>query len=204
MENKAVPTLEGEHLLLQQTAEGSPEAFSAIYRFYLPRLYKYIYPFVRSSKEDTEEILNDLFMKIWERKEELAGIRTFKSYLYSMARNRLVNLHEHSKVKQKAIDYITNHAETSGKAADEAFIYSQYHVMVQDAIEMLPPKRRQVFEMSVYQELSHDEIAVQMQIFKSMVKKQLYAAVRHMKEYLRVHADLTAVIVCCSAVAIIK
>ncbi|MNY70049.1 hypothetical protein D3C86_2081010 [compost metagenome] len=57
--------------------------------------------------------------------------------------------------------------------------------------------------MSVYRELSLDEIASELQISKSMVKKQLYGAVRHMKEYLRIHADLTAVIVCCSAAALI-
>ncbi|SHG09359.1 RNA polymerase sigma factor [Pedobacter caeni] len=204
MENKGQHELQGERMLLQDAARGSREAFAAIYKFYLPRLYKYIYPFVNSSREDTEEILHDLFMKVWERKEELSDINSFSSYLYRMARNRLVNIYEHGKVKQKAIDYISSHTEASGNQADEPFITAQYNTLVQNAINLLPPKRRQIFEMSVYQEMSHDEIATELQISKSMVKKQLYSAVRYLKEYLRVHADLTAIILCCSAVLRIK
>lgn len=199
MKNTAKYSLEEEHLLLQQIAIGNREAFTAIYTFYIPKLYKFIHPFLRFSKEDTEEVLHDLFMKVWERKEDFAKVSSLNSYLYGMAKNKLVNIHAHQKVKQKAIDYISANSATVGNAADEPFIYAQYNVMMQDAIGMLPPKRRQVFEMSTYQELSYDEIAAELQISKSMVKKQFYCASKQVKEYLRVHADVTAVILCCSA-----
>lgn len=199
MEKNVKHSLEDEQLLLQQVAIGNREAFTTIYTFYVPKLYQYIQPFVRFSKEDTEEILHDLFMKIWERKEEFAKITSLKTYLYAMARNKLVNVHAHRKVKQKAIDYISTHRVTSGDAADEHFIYAEYNLLMEHAIGLLPPGRRQVFEMSTYQELSYDEIAIELQISKSVVKKQFYSASKQIKEYLRVHADLTTVILCCSA-----
>lgn len=194
MEVKEGTVLKEELLLLQEAAVGSRAAYTSLYTFYLPKLYKYIYPFVRFSKEDTEEILHDMFMKIWERKEELSKIKSFNSYLYSMARNRLINLHEHSKVKQKAIDYIVNHTDPTVNGADNNYIYAQYEEVIKKAIDTLPPKRKRVFEMSAYEELSQDQIANELNISKSMVKKQLYSATRHVKEYLRLHTDLTAFI----------
>jgi len=204
MERKVVNALNEEHLLLQQAASGSRAAYTTLYTFYLPKLYKYIYPFVRSSKEDTEEILHDIFMKVWERKEELTAIKSFNSYLYSMARNKLVNLHEHSKVKQKAFDYFMSHTDVAGNYADDHYIYTQYHQVVQQAINSMPPKRRRVFEMSAYEELSQNEIAAELKISRSMVKKQLYAATRHVKEYLRIHGDLTALLASCLTIGLFK
>lgn len=203
MESKVVSALAEEHLLLQEASLGCRTAFTRLYTFYLPKLYKYVYPFVRYSKEDTEEILHDMFMKIWERREGLAAIKSFNSYLYGMARNRLVNIHEHSKVKQKAIDYIFHHSDVTGNNSDDNFIYSQYNEVVQRAINTLPPKRKRVFEMSTNEELSQDEIAAILNISKSMVKKQLYAARRYVIEYLKVHADLTAFIALCFSIGIL-
>lgn len=204
MENKVGQELVQEQLLLQEASGGSRAAFTALYTFYLPKLYKYIFPFTRFSKEDTEEVLHDMFMKIWERKEELSKIKSFNSYLYTMARNRLANLHEHSLVKQKAFNYIVNHSELSGNNTEDNYTYSQYHDIIKNAINGLPPKRKRVFEMSTYEELSQDEIATQLNISKSMVKKQLYSATRYVKEYLRVHADLTAFIALCAAGGMLK
>ncbi|TDQ07337.1 RNA polymerase sigma factor [Pedobacter metabolipauper] len=199
MESKVVDALNEEHLLLQQASLGNRTAFTSLYTFYLPKLYKYVYPFASFCKEDTEELLHDIFMKIWERKEELPKIKSFNSYLYRMAKNKLVNLHEHKKVKEKAFNYIIHHSEVSGNHADDNYIYSQYREIIHQAIDALPPKRKRIFEMSSYEELSQDEIAKELKISKSMVKKQLYAATRHIKEYLRIHADLTAFLAFCVA-----
>lgn len=204
MEGKVVNGLYEEDLLLQQASLGSRTAFSALYIFYLPKLFKYIYPFLRYSKEDTEEVLHDMFMKIWERKEELSNIKSFKSYLYGMARNKLVNVHEHTKVKQKAVEYMLKHTEVKTGSADDHYTYVQYNQIVENAVKALPPKRRHVFEMSVYEHLSQDEIAERLKISKSMVKKQLYTATRFIKEYLRVHADLTAFLAVCLSLEIFK
>jgi len=188
-------TSETELNLLQQAAEGCRESYAILYQFFLPKLYQYVYGIIRS-KEDTEEMLQDIFLKLWERKEELENIRSLNSYLFRIARNNLINLYDHQKVQQKAISYICRHAEESGTTIEDHYIYQQYNEVAQRALNSLPSKRRQVFEMSTQQELSHDEIACELQISKSMVKKQLYAANRHVKEYLEIYGGLTATITC--------
>jgi RNA polymerase sigma-70 factor (family 1) len=191
MEKRAAYSPEAEPQLLQQAAQGSREAYAALYKHYLPKLYKYLYE-INRSKEDTEEILQDIFMKLWESKDELSNVKTLNSYLFRIARNKLMNLFDHQKVKRKAEDYLEKNAGESGNTSEDKYIYKQYSAVVQIAINSLPPKRRLVFEMSTQEELTHDQIAERLNISKSMVKKQLYAANNYVKEYLQLHAGLTA------------
>ncbi len=82
-----------------------------------------------------------------------------------------MNHFDHQKVKLRAMNYIGERSQKTGSTSEDHYIYRQYNEVVQQAINSLPPKRRQVFEMSTQQELSHDEIAEELHISKSMVKK---------------------------------
>lgn len=193
MAKKAVHQLEAEDMLLQRAAAGDRGAYAVIYQFYLPKLYHYLYGIIRS-KEDTEEILQDIFLKLWENRTDLKEIRTLNSYLYKIARNRLLNVYDHEKVRRKAMTYIGRDGEATVNSTEKDLIFREYGAIVQRALNQLPPKRRQVFEMSVQQELSHAQIAEAMHISKSMVKKQLVAANRYVKDYLQLHAGITVTI----------
>lgn len=203
MKNKKEYQLNTERSLLQQAAEGDRAAYAELYQLYLPKLYHYLYA-INRSKEDTEGILQDIFLKLWENREDLTGIRILNSYLFKIARNRLMNLFDHQKVHRKALGYIGRDGEAIGNNPEDALIYRQYGEIVQRALNQLSPKRRQVFEMSLQEEMSHQQIAEEMQISKSMVKKQLSAAKRHIKEYLSVHAGITAVIAVVANTVILK
>ena len=67
--------------MLQRTADGSREAFEKLYTHYYTGLYRFI-SFIIDSHEDTEEIIQDIFLKIWMKKETLIGIRSFDDYLF--------------------------------------------------------------------------------------------------------------------------
>src|ERR1700749_5066389 len=122
MEKKALYSAESEPHLLQEAAEGSREAYAMIYQHYLPKLYKYLFDILRS-KQDTEEILQELFLKLWEKREDLAEIKTLNSYLFRIARNRLMNYYDHQKVRQKATSYFNAQPEPIGASADDNHIY---------------------------------------------------------------------------------
>src|SRR5258708_84460 len=122
MEKRAAYTAEAEPQLLQQAALGSREAYAALYQHYLPKLYKYLCEIIRS-KEDTEEILQDVFLKLWENKEELVKVKALNGYLFRMARNKLMNRYDHQKVAQKAVNYFGATAADSGSTSEDHYIY---------------------------------------------------------------------------------
>src|SRR5690606_12001582 len=167
--NKAELGVFDEEILLKAAALGNHEAFGQLYQHYNTKILKFINGML-NSKEDSEEILHDIFVDIWEKKEALLEIKSFNSYLYKMAKYKLINLHKHQKVKQKASVYLLNRQEGSYKSADEDFIFQEYQNAFHDAMELLPQKRRLVFEMRHMQDLSHEEIAAELKISKSMVK----------------------------------
>ncbi len=172
-----------EPYLLNKIAEGDRQAFSTLYMQYLGELHRYIYLFTKS-KEQSEEIVQDVFVKIWEKRDQLGHITSFKSYLYRTAKNLLLDEIRKDAVKFKAHQYLKPSSEDSHETADERIISRQYHEIAERAIALLPEKRRAIFLMRTREELSLDEIAAKLSISKSVVKKQLYAAISFVRNYI--------------------
>ncbi len=78
-----------ESSLLKKASAGDRIAFSTLYTHYFPRLYRFVF-FINQSHEDTEEILQDVFLKIWDKKESLPRIRSFEDYIFRMAKEQAV------------------------------------------------------------------------------------------------------------------
>src|SRR5690348_4952500 len=90
-----------EQDLLLTASAGDRQAFATLYTEYFPRLYRYVFFTIRS-RADAEEIIQDIFLKVWERKETLAAIRSFEDYLFIMARHRLFDQAKQQASRQKA------------------------------------------------------------------------------------------------------
>lgn len=168
----------------------SAAAFNELYTQYYPLLFKFVNGMLNASA-DSEEIVHDIFLKIWEERSLITQAECQRAYLFKMAKNKLINRHEHRLVKQKAYKYIGTFEDNVSKAADEDYIYKQYEHVLSHAIANLPRKRKVVFEMRSMQERSFEEIARELSISKSMVKKQYYAAKKQIRNYLFQHTELT-------------
>lgn len=175
-----------ESSLLKKASAGDRIAFTTLYTYYFPRLYRFVF-FINQSREDTEEILQDVFLKIWDKRESLPRIRSFEDYLFRMAKNKLFDLAK----KNKAIHRLMPQQIQAVSDATDEVTYKEYHRVAMEAITHLPERKRTVFLMSVEEDMSLDEIASELKISRSAVKKHLYAAVRTIKEHLRLHAEWT-------------
>lgn len=172
-----------ESNLLEKIAGGDRQAFSSLYQQYLGELYRYIFLFTRS-KERSEEIVQDVFVKIWEKRAQLGHITSFKSYLYRAAKNLLLDEIRKDAVKLKAQHSLKADSEEGQEMADERIISRQYMEIAERAIALLPEKRKAIFLMRTRDELSLDEITSKLSISKSVVKKQLYIAILFVRNYI--------------------
>ena len=189
-------TLHNEKILLQQIAAGDQGAFATVYAHYLPRLYRYVYPFVHQSHEETEEILQDIFFKVWLKKETLPALASFNHYLLRMAKNRIIDGLRKNKRHQQFLEQET--VKTGGQAPDpeSGYLYKEYNEAAQQTLQQMTPRRRQIFELRTGQDMSLEEIAQQLSISRSAVKKQLYAATQLIKEALQKNGEwLSALLV---------
>ena len=184
MVNKEL-SAEQERELLEAVALGDRAAFARLYTFYVPKLQRFLYPFTNQNKEDAEEVIQDVFLKIWMKKETLIAIRSFDAYLFRMAKNQLTDIRLSNRARETRTDQLSYTAAQTSAAADEQVFYNEYLKSALSAIEKLSPQRRRIFEMRTDQEMSMDDIAKQLGISQSAVKKQLYEAIHTIKEHLR-------------------
>lgn len=162
-------------------AAGSISAFRRLYELLAGDLYKYILLFT-GNRANAEEILQDVFLKLWEKRATLPEIRSFRSYVFKMGRNHVLNYLRSEKrwETMPAEDPVLRQPDPS-----ENIIIKEYYRIAQDAIAHLPERRKQVFRLREEDGLSLDEIARMLGISKSAVKQHLYAATAHIREYLQ-------------------
>ncbi|WP_127124980.1 RNA polymerase sigma factor [Pseudoflavitalea rhizosphaerae] len=167
--NEASMPLDEE--LVQQLAASSMAAFQLLYKRYQPLLYRYLLPF--RMVEDPDEVIQDIFLKLWTKRESLTAVRSLPQYLFRMARNRLLDLHRSNRARQERETATSAGPEPSGMSPLECKEFYEYALR---AIARLPERQRIIYEMSVFQDRSLDEIASVLGLSKPVVIKQLYLA----------------------------
>ena len=188
LDKRQYTKLGDERLLLQKTAEGNRKAFSVLYTYYTPLLYRQLFPLTNDSKEDTEEIIQELFLKIWEKRDILITIQSFQAYVFRMARNMMVNQHRKKMAQKRLSLELAHQGNYLSALPEDDILFIEYQVIACKAIAQLSPRQRQIFELRTLEDMSLNEIAALLGISLPAVKKQLYAAINFVKTRLREHA----------------
>jgi len=182
--------LHNEKELLLKVANGERSAFQLLYRHYYP-LVKYYVSFFGPSDTRVEDLTQDVFVRIWEKREKLDGVEIFKSYLKMMTRNLVFNYLRARKVQRRFVELEPSVDFVSGSDTENQVLSGQYYDIIMKGVDLLPEGRRKILKMSIDQGLTLDEIADSLQISRSGVKKQLYAATAFVRDYLREHGELS-------------
>jgi RNA polymerase sigma factor (sigma-70 family) len=185
--------LHNEKELLSRLASGERIAFGPLYNHYFPVVQRYVSLFEPSGNYQ-DELTQDVFVRIWEKKEKLAKLDSFRGYLFLMTRNVVFNYLRALKVQKRYSNQEASPETPGGTDTESELLFRQYYNIALEAIEKLPKGRRNVLKMSIEQGLTLDEISERLQISRAGVKKQLYAASVFVREYLREHGELTALL----------
>ena len=185
--------IHNEKQLLTQVSQGDRQAFQIFYKACYPLVQRYILLF-EPSPQILDELTQDVFVRIWEKRHRLEAVESFKGYLFLVTRNVVFNFIRALKVRQKVKEL----DESSGPPANDLeseLLFKQYYEIALEAMNKLPPGRRKVLKMSIDDGLSLDEIATELKISRSGVKKQLYAATAYVRQYLQEHGEITLALI---------
>lgn len=176
-----------EKELLCKVSTGDQEAFSILFdRYYIPTR-NYIFK-VTESQDVTEELIQEIFIKVWEKKELLPSVENFKSYLFILSRNKTLNhLRDLARTKTNQLYWLQYHTEDNYRI-DSTDIEDEYHSIITHAISSLPPQQQKVYHLSRYKHLKHEEIASLMGLSKETVKKHMQHALAFLKEQVKTKA----------------
>lgn len=182
--------------LIRLLNRGEEAAFNELYKTYIKPVYQKIL-FIVKEEEVAEELSQDLFVKIWQKRKEIDPEKSFKSFLYTVAHNLVYDyLRKVARDKQllnrlmvNAVDYYLH--------TEEAFHARETQKVLTEAIEKLPPQGKQVFTLCKLEGKSYEEVSRLMGITVATVNSHMVKSSRFVKEYLyrNLDADLLMTIV---------
>lgn len=176
-----------ERSLLIGLKSGDRSAFSTIFLAYYKDLVMFAYRWTRNA-DDAEEIVQDVFVKLWEDHETINITVSLKSYLLKTILNRCINLHKHNKVRDLHHSYVLSLQDNFDLDTENYITYSELREKLQKALEVLPEEISMVFIMNRFKGLKYHEIArilgVSVRTIEVRMGKALHLLRNYFKEFL--------------------
>lgn len=139
------------------------------------------------NEEDAREIILDVFLKLWQKKEFLKEVASPSAWLYRIASNRALDYLRKNNVGPKVHYGLSDDLDVQGEDLHSHIDAAQLQKLIHEAKEKLPTSRRQIFILSREEGLSRSEIASQMGISESTVKNQLTSSLKFVQDYISLH-----------------
>lgn len=173
---------EFEQITVKALKEGSVDAFDLCFR----RFYAPLIAFARSKtyyKDIAEEIVQNVFAELWERRESIPIKTEIKHYLFSVVKNDCYDFARHQKVEQKFLDYLATHQEESFEFFD-TLVDEDFQKLINEVYNSLPEQCRNIFYMSRLEEMSYKDISEKLGISIKTVENQVGKALKLVRQHL--------------------
>ncbi|MBV8252732.1 MAG: sigma-70 family RNA polymerase sigma factor [Chitinophaga sp.] len=178
-----------EEEVLYRMRDGDESAFSSIYRHYHPGLYVYLLRFCKVPSL-AEDLVHDVFLKVWEIRERINPQLSFSSYLYRIARNHVLKT-IHKLADDHALRTQLFMQLQEREHSNETDVLSkEYNRLFQEAFAGLTAQRQNVFRLCRQEGKSYDEAAAILGISRNAVKKHMVMSMRFIQDYIYRHGDI--------------
>lgn len=178
------PRIDSEQDLLFRISRGEEDMFLKLYDIYWEHLFFYVSGILKN-KDDAEDIVQEVFVNVWEMRKKLSEVREMKSYLLTIARNMSLKKILSDKKKHDHIDSFIAFAIDTELSPEEEYSIKELSQYIDQEIDTLPSKMKEVFVLSREKNFSNKEIAEQLNISEHTVKKQINNSIRKIKSNLR-------------------
>jgi len=172
---------ENDAKLVKNLAKGNILAFNTLFREYGHRLFRFAYGYLKSETE-AEELVQEVFTIIWEKRAALKEELSFRSYLFTISFNMI---RKHFRTKAQLTAYLQSGiSEEQDMQTSGVISYNSLFQYITELVNRLPEKRRLIFRKSRFEGLSIKEIAEELQISHKTVENQLTDALRFIRTHL--------------------
>ncbi|MGB4293965.1 MAG: RNA polymerase sigma-70 factor [Bacteroidales bacterium] len=182
--------IENEEFLVRSLSKGNILAFNTLFKEYSGRLFRFANGYLRSEAE-AEEIVQEVFTIIWEKRKDLKDELSFKSYLFTIAFNIIK---KYFRRKTYLAEYLNSQIYSDlDISTTDKIDYDSVCDFIRKLVDRLPDRRREIFIKSRFEGLSIKEISEELGISHKTVENQITAALKFLKENLK-HEFLPAVL----------
>ncbi len=182
-----------EAKLISLLAQGSEYAFQLLYDRHRNRIYQTAIRYLKSPLL-AQEVVQDVFLKLWFERTNIKEDQCMEAWLYTVAKNNLINRLKKIAREWKAIDGLKLITKTSVDNTAYKVQESHYNELLQKAIQGLPEQQQKVFQLARYERLTYIQIGERMGISPLTVKTHMARALAHIKTCLSLHGELLPVL----------
>jgi RNA polymerase sigma-70 factor (ECF subfamily) len=182
-EQKSLNSKSGKELLLRLAMEDK-EAFSSIYYEYKDKLYGFAYG-LTNSVERSEDLVHDVFLKLWLNRKSAAEIENLNAWLFRSAQNQLIDaVRRFSKSILVFSEYFKTREEVDNSTPVDVLLTKELKEKLEEAVRHLPPQQQKIFFMHREEGLSHSEIAKRLNLSVSTTQNHINRAFAGIRRYL--------------------
>ena len=175
--------------LIVRLKNGDQTAFELLFHFYYPGLVMYASQFT-ANLTDAEEIVQDFFVRFWEKHRQLVPCDSLKNYFFSAVKNGSLDFLKHQEIEKKYINEMIGLSKHHLAYDTDLFVSSELQEKLKRGIDLLPEKCRKIFMMSRLRGLKNEEIATELNISKRTVETQISKALKVLRVELKDYVGL--------------
>ena len=176
-------------ILLQKIRDGSEEAFREVY----DRHHVQMFYIAKKYLKDTglsEDVVQDIFVKLWEKKHQLDDIKSLSAYLFTMVKNHVLNILRDKKSDVVSLTSVTEKTFPVQNLTEDDLQYKEYERVLQRGINELSDRKREVFKLRTQKGFTNPEVAKMLQINVRTVKTHYYNSSKFIRAYLKTHSGI--------------
>jgi RNA polymerase sigma-70 factor (ECF subfamily) len=168
-----------EPMLLSAIAAGDENAFRCIYQHWHIRIHAQVLSLIKSPQL-AEDLVQEIFIKVWEARDQLDNVQNFGGYLFTISRNHTINALKSAARSQSVLGEILKHAPQPG--FDDEILARDYARFIQGVLDTLPPRTRDIYHKCKEQGWSYEEVARELGVSGNAVKRHVVNSIKALRE----------------------
>jgi RNA polymerase sigma-70 factor (family 1) len=157
--------------------------FSDIFRQHEHRLFILALRLTKS-EQTASDIIQEVFLKLWEQREKMAGINNMEAWLYRLTENKIIDFLRKAAADNRLKEKIWAGLQQIMNETESHIAAKEYNQIIQKAINELPPQRRLIYQLNKEEGLDYQQIADELKISRHTVKNQLFTAVQSVRRFI--------------------
>lgn len=183
-------------ILVEHIRQGREQAFRELYDRYHRQMYYIAKKYVKDASL-AEDAVQDIFVKVWEKRDSLDPSKSIKGYLFTLLKNHVLNMIRDRKKQIVSVSDVPEGEFPQKNSTDEEMVYNEYQDIVERGLEQLTDRKREVFELKVNGH-SNAQVAEMLHISVRTVKTHYYNGSKFIRTYLKNHANIFLILMAVS------
>ena len=182
--------------ILNRVANGDEKAFAQLYHSYSDKIYGVALAYGKTT-DFAEEMVQEVFLKIWLKRQSLAELESFENYLFILARNQILNQLKQNLTQRTYRERLASMFRETSTTPEDELLFKEAGNLVSQALDLLPPQQKRIYQLARQEGLPLGEIALQLGLSRNTVRNHLAKAMQTVRDYLRTHSRELVVLLYC-------